>query len=159
MAGSSVRLNFGFCDADIKANHSLDFHQHRWSWPASQQTETVISRRAYFWIIKNSTNKRERWYVTICKTSRMMAEQTSVSNRANPESESIFCQLLIVDETCVRIIVLCIDTRRDWLFLNYPCVLMGGNCRHTRRATGRDPDEQFAFRWKTFFEHWWSCDI
>jgi hypothetical protein len=41
----------------------------------------------------------------------MRANQASVFNWANLESESIFFQLLIVDETCVRILVLCNDTR------------------------------------------------
>jgi len=36
-----------------------------------------------------------------------------------------------------------------WLtVLNNPCILMGRNYRHRRTATGRDPDDQFA---------WCSC--
>ncbi len=92
MAGSRVKLRCGFCDADSKAAHSFHFHHHRCLWAASPHAEAV-------------------WYVTKCKTSPMRAKQASVFNWANLESELIFCQLLIVDETYVCILVLCIDTR------------------------------------------------
>ncbi len=144
MAGTSVKLRFRFCDADVKAARSFHFHHHRCLWPASPHPEAVSSKR---W-----------WYVTECKTSPMRAKQASVFNWANLESDLIFCQLLTVDETCVHILVLCIDTRCNWLCLNNLCVLMGRNCRHRRRATGRSPDERFAFRWRTFF-YWCCCGV
>ncbi len=144
MAGTSVKLRFGFCDADIKAAPSRHFHHHPCLWPASPHAEAVISKR---W-----------WYVTKCKTSPMTAKQACVCNWANLESDLIFCQLFIVDDICVRILVLCIDTRCNWLCLNNLCLLMGLNCRpHRRRAAGRDRDERDALSWRTFFFHWCCC--
>ncbi len=141
MAGTSVKLRFGFCDADVKAASSLHFHHHRCLWPASAHPEAV-------------------WYVTECKTSPMRTKQASVCNWANLESELIFCQVFIVDDTCVRILVLCIDTRCNWLCLNNLCLLMGRNCRpHWRRATARHRDERFVFSWRTFFFHWCCCGV
>ncbi len=84
----------------------------------------------------------------------------SVCNWANLESDLIFCQLFNVDDTCVRILVLCIDTRCNWLCLNNLCLLMGRNCRHhRRRAIGRCWDERFSFSWRTFFFHWCCCGV
>jgi len=146
IAGTRVKLRFGFCDADIKAAPSLHFHHHPCLWRASPHAEAGISKRS--------------WYVTKWKSSPMRAKQASVCNWANLESDFIFCQLFIVDDTCVRILVLCIHPRCNWLCLNNLCLLMGRNCRpHRRRATGRDRDERFASSWRTFFFHWCCCGV
>jgi hypothetical protein len=60
MAGTSVKLRFGFCNSDIKAAPSRHFHHHRWLRPASQlHAEPVISSCPYFFIINNSASNRD----------------------------------------------------------------------------------------------------
>jgi len=48
IAGTRVKLRFGFCDADIKAAASLHFHQHPCLWRASPHAEAGISKRSWY---------------------------------------------------------------------------------------------------------------
>jgi hypothetical protein len=66
MAGTSIKLCFRFCHANIKAGRFLHSHHHRWLWLASQHAELVISIAPC--IGTNSAYKRQRWYVTKSKT-------------------------------------------------------------------------------------------
>ncbi len=106
MAGTSVKSRFGFCDADVKAAPSLHFHHHRWHLSMRNQSSGAAPTSASARIPPTIASDG----MLLCaKTCLMRAEQARVSNWANLESE-LFSQLLIVDETCVRILVLCIDT-------------------------------------------------
>jgi hypothetical protein len=78
MAGTSIKLCFRFCHADIEAGRFLHCHHHRWLWLASHDAVLVISICPCVGIIKKSTYERERWYATKCKTPN--AEQASISN-------------------------------------------------------------------------------
>jgi len=66
-AGTSIKLCFRFCHADIKAGRFLHCHHHRWLWLASHDAVLVISICPCVGNIKKSTYERARWYATKCK--------------------------------------------------------------------------------------------
>ncbi len=157
MAGTSIKLCFRFCHANIKAGRFLHCHHHRWLCLASQHAELVIGLGPC--IGTNSAYQRDRWYVINSKTSS--AELARLS--------------------WIWVILLATHCERD--FRIHPCSVYGNqglltvlkrflafwwgwNYRHGRTSTGRDRDEQFTFswqfyttgnNWKTFWNLWCCC--